>query len=212
MLLSGLPGLVLLVLPGLGRAFGAVFLRETGGSAPVALVFETLRALGALRERRDRSFVPLTRSAFWERLGRAGRGRAVARRHVRLPRPAAAPHVGRRAAALRRPRLLERRPGAARARAGAGSSTRIASSRSASRRRPASRRLPPRPPTRTPRRFSRRCGASGTRSTRASRGSPACSSADVQARAFDHRGGPRGRPSRRRWPRRLAPASSAPTC
>ena len=30
-----------------------------------------LRALGALRERRDRSFVPLTRSAFWERLGRA---------------------------------------------------------------------------------------------------------------------------------------------
>ncbi len=65
-----LPGLVLLVLPGLGRAFGAVFLRETGGSAPVALAFETWRALGGLRERRDKSFVPLTRSAFWERLGR----------------------------------------------------------------------------------------------------------------------------------------------
>ena len=71
LMITALPGLVLLVLPGLGRAFGAVFLRETGGSAPVALAFETLRALGALRERRDRSFVPLTRSAFWERLGRA---------------------------------------------------------------------------------------------------------------------------------------------
>ena len=59
------------MLPGLGRAFGAVFLRETGGSAPVTLAFDALRALGALRERRDRSFVPLTRSAFWERLGRA---------------------------------------------------------------------------------------------------------------------------------------------
>ena len=70
MLVVSLPGLILLVLPGLGRAFGAMFLRETGGSAPVALVFETLRALGTLRERRDRSFVPLTRSAFWERLGR----------------------------------------------------------------------------------------------------------------------------------------------
>jgi hypothetical protein len=71
MVVSSLPGLILLVLPGLGRAFGAFFLRETGGSAPVTLVFDTLRALGALRERRDRSFVPLTRSAFWERLGRA---------------------------------------------------------------------------------------------------------------------------------------------
>jgi hypothetical protein len=65
-----LPGLVLLVLPGLGRAFGAAFLRETAGSAPVTLVADVLRALGAAGERRDRSFVPLTRSAFWERLGR----------------------------------------------------------------------------------------------------------------------------------------------
>jgi hypothetical protein len=70
MMVASLPGLILLVLPGLGRAFGAVFLRETAGSAPVALVFEALRALGALREHRDRSFVPLTRPAFWERLGR----------------------------------------------------------------------------------------------------------------------------------------------
>jgi hypothetical protein len=69
-LLTALPGLVLLVLPGLGRAFGALFLRETGGSAPVVFAFETLRALGTLRERRDRSFVPLTRAAFWERLSR----------------------------------------------------------------------------------------------------------------------------------------------
>jgi hypothetical protein len=70
MVLVSLPGLILLVLPGLGRAFGAVCLRETGGSAPVILVVEAARALGAARERRDHSFVPLTRSAFWERLGR----------------------------------------------------------------------------------------------------------------------------------------------
>jgi len=73
LLVTALPGLVLLVLPGLGRAFGAVFLRETGGSAPVSFVFETLRVLGTQQPRRDRSFVPLTRSAFWERLGRPDR-------------------------------------------------------------------------------------------------------------------------------------------
>jgi hypothetical protein len=70
LVLTALPGLVLLVLPGLGRAFGAVFLHETGGSALVSLTFEALRKLGALHERPDRSLVPLTRSAFWERLGR----------------------------------------------------------------------------------------------------------------------------------------------
>jgi hypothetical protein len=70
LVMTALPGLILLVLPGLGRAFGAALLRETGGSVPILLAFETLRALGALGERRDRSFVPLTRSAFWERLGR----------------------------------------------------------------------------------------------------------------------------------------------
>ncbi|HEX9189619.1 MAG TPA: hypothetical protein VGB87_21270, partial [Vicinamibacteria bacterium] len=69
-MLLALPGLVLLVLPGLGRAFGALFLRETGGSGPVVLAFETMKALGAWHGRRDRSFVPLTREAFWERLGR----------------------------------------------------------------------------------------------------------------------------------------------
>ena len=71
MALTALPGLVLLVLPGFGRAFGACLLGETGGSAPVRFVFDTLRAFGALRERGDGSFVPLTRAAFWERLGRA---------------------------------------------------------------------------------------------------------------------------------------------
>ena len=69
-MLLALPGLFLLVLPGLGRAFSALFLRETGGSAPVVLAFETLKALGARRKRHDRSFVPLTREAFWERLAR----------------------------------------------------------------------------------------------------------------------------------------------
>jgi hypothetical protein len=70
LMLTALPGLVLLVLPGLGRAFGALFLRETGGSAPVVFAVEATRALGAWHGRRDRSFVPLTREAFWERLGR----------------------------------------------------------------------------------------------------------------------------------------------
>ena len=41
MLRLALPGLVLLALPGLGRAFGAVFLRETGGSAPFILALGT---------------------------------------------------------------------------------------------------------------------------------------------------------------------------
>ena len=68
---SSAAGFALLALPGLGRAFGALFLRETGGSAPVVLALDALRAVGALRARRDRSFVPLTRSAFWERLGLA---------------------------------------------------------------------------------------------------------------------------------------------
>jgi hypothetical protein len=63
-----LPGLVLFVLPGLGRSFGAAFLREVGGSAPFVLAFDALRALGAGRRRRDATFAPLTRTAFWERL------------------------------------------------------------------------------------------------------------------------------------------------
>jgi len=63
-------GFALLALPALGRAFSALFLRETGGSAPVVLLYEALRALGVRLSRGDRTVVPLTRSAFWERLAR----------------------------------------------------------------------------------------------------------------------------------------------
>jgi hypothetical protein len=67
---SGSVGFVLLALPALGRAFSAAVLRETGGSAPVVLAYEALRALGMRLARHDRTVVPLTRPAFWERLRR----------------------------------------------------------------------------------------------------------------------------------------------
>jgi len=67
-LLLAAPGLILLVLPGLGRAFGAFFLRETGGSPVVIAAVDVLQALGALRERARDDFSPLTRSEFWRRL------------------------------------------------------------------------------------------------------------------------------------------------
>jgi hypothetical protein len=60
----------MLALPALGRAFGAFFLGETGGSAPVVALVEALRALGLRLSRPDRSVLPLTRQAFWERLAR----------------------------------------------------------------------------------------------------------------------------------------------
>lgn len=60
----------LLSLPALGRAFSAFFLRETGGSAPVVLAYELLRLLGVRMAPHDRTVVPLTRAAFWERLSR----------------------------------------------------------------------------------------------------------------------------------------------
>jgi len=60
----------LLALPALGRAFGAFFLRETGGSAPVVAVVGALRAFGFRLSRPDRTVLPLTRQAFWERLAR----------------------------------------------------------------------------------------------------------------------------------------------
>jgi len=62
------PVLLLFVLPGLGRAFSAFFLRETGGAVLVVGARDLLHAVGALRSHYDRSFVPLTRDAFWERL------------------------------------------------------------------------------------------------------------------------------------------------
>ncbi len=67
-LLLALPGLVLLVLPGLGRAFGAALLREIGGSPVVVGAFELSHQLGAWHRRHDAGFVPLTRAAFWGRL------------------------------------------------------------------------------------------------------------------------------------------------
>jgi hypothetical protein len=60
----------LLALPALGRAFGAFFLRETGGSAPVVAIVLALRTFGLRLSRPDRSVLPLTRQAFWERLAR----------------------------------------------------------------------------------------------------------------------------------------------
>jgi len=64
------PAFALLALPAFGRAFSAFFLRETGGSWPVVVAYEALRALGVRFSRHDRTIVPLTRTAFWERLAR----------------------------------------------------------------------------------------------------------------------------------------------
>ncbi len=69
-LLLSLPVLALFVLPGLGRAAAATLLRETGGSPVVVGAFELTRRLGAWRRRHDAGFVPLTRAAFWGRLQR----------------------------------------------------------------------------------------------------------------------------------------------
>ena len=70
-MLSVSVGFALLALPAFGRAFSAFFLREAGGSAPVVMALELLRALGMRAMRHDASVVPLTRAAFWERLARA---------------------------------------------------------------------------------------------------------------------------------------------
>lgn len=67
-LVTALPGLVLLVLPGIGRALAAGLLRETAGSPPVVLAFALLRGLGARPPRADARALPLTRASFWERL------------------------------------------------------------------------------------------------------------------------------------------------
>ncbi len=93
LLVASLPGLVLLVLPGLGRAFAAAFLGETGGSAPVTFVYGLLRQLGALRERLDAGFVPLTRRDFWERLARPDVVEETSPGMPRLPRSPRAPQL-----------------------------------------------------------------------------------------------------------------------
>ncbi len=63
------PGLVLFVLPGLGRAFAAALLRETGGSPAVLAGLAVLRALGlSVSPRPPEGIVQLTRATFWARL------------------------------------------------------------------------------------------------------------------------------------------------
>ena len=91
-LLLAAPALVLLVLPGLGRAFGAAFLRETGGSPVVLAVVTALRALGAAPRRPPAGFAPLTRETFWARLRQPDELRADA--DGTLVVRSALPHVG----------------------------------------------------------------------------------------------------------------------
>jgi hypothetical protein len=68
------PGLFFFVLPGLGRAAGALLLHETAGSPVVAGVVTALRSLGALpAPDTGGGFVPLTRVEFWRRLDQPDR-------------------------------------------------------------------------------------------------------------------------------------------
>ncbi len=62
------PALALLVLPGVGRAFGAMAFRETTGSTLVVAAWDLAEALGHRFQRHDETIVPLTRDAFWVRL------------------------------------------------------------------------------------------------------------------------------------------------
>ena len=92
MLIVSLPGLVLLVLPGLGRAFGAVFLRETGGSAPVALLLRRLasaRRASAPPRPQPRPPHPVGRSGS----GSDGRTRSSPSRTARLVFRGLLPHL-----------------------------------------------------------------------------------------------------------------------
>jgi hypothetical protein len=70
LLVAGAPGLVLLVLPGLGRAAGAVLFRETAGSPLLGHLAGTLGAFREALPRHDAALPPLTRRTFWERLAR----------------------------------------------------------------------------------------------------------------------------------------------
>ena len=66
-----LPGLVLFALPGLGRAFGAMFLGETAGSPLLGPVVALLsRPTLPQRTSRLSGCEVLTRSVFWRRLAR----------------------------------------------------------------------------------------------------------------------------------------------
>jgi hypothetical protein len=61
--------LVLLVLPGLARAAAAALFHETAGSPALVLPLRVWRALGRTHVG-ERALLPLSRAAFWERLGR----------------------------------------------------------------------------------------------------------------------------------------------
>jgi hypothetical protein len=80
LLVAGAPGLMFLVLPGLGRAAGALLLRETAGSPLLGRLAGGLSAFRDARRRHDAAALPLTRRTFWERLARPDevelRGRA----------------------------------------------------------------------------------------------------------------------------------------
>lgn len=62
------PLLVLLVVPGLGRAFAAAAFRETSGSPVVIFVHDALQTLGRQLDGKDQTILPLTREGFWARL------------------------------------------------------------------------------------------------------------------------------------------------
>jgi hypothetical protein len=88
LIVSGAPGLMFLVLPGLGRAAGAILFHETAGSPLLGKLAGTLSVFRDARPRSDTAFLPLTRRAFWERLARPDEveARGEARVHrSRLP-------------------------------------------------------------------------------------------------------------------------------
>ncbi|MFN8093489.1 MAG: hypothetical protein U0599_14945 [Vicinamibacteria bacterium] len=91
LLVVGAPGLMLLMLPGLGRAAGAALFRETAGSPLLGHLAGTLDAFREARPRHDAAVLPLTRRTFWERLARpdAVEDRGSSRVHRGL-----LPHIG----------------------------------------------------------------------------------------------------------------------
>ena len=84
------PALMFVILPGLSRAAGAALLRETAGSPALGHLVGALGAFRDARPRHDAVALPLTRRTFWERLARPDR---VERRgETRLVR-GSLPHV-----------------------------------------------------------------------------------------------------------------------
>ncbi|HVO11822.1 MAG TPA: hypothetical protein VMX54_13875 [Vicinamibacteria bacterium] len=71
MMVTAAPGLVFLVLPGLGRAASAVLFRETAGSPLVSFGLAALRAVQALRLPAAAPARSLTRARFWAELAAA---------------------------------------------------------------------------------------------------------------------------------------------